>query len=649
MDIERQFACFSRTANFRIDVSKKEHAYLQPFQHFKAFVTSRRSRSTTEHMLRALLLHGPTRAMDGGGVLTVLLLVLLLGLAGSSPPPEPVACAHGTYDCNITNAYGSFPDRTICRAASAAFPRTEEELIAAVADAAKAKRKVKVATKHSHSFPKLACPGGHDGTIISTERLNRVVRVDAAKGLMTVESGMVLRDLIQAAAAEGLALPHSPYWYGVTIGGLLATGAHGSSLWGKGGAVHEYVVGMRIVTPAPASQGFAVVRELGADHPDLDAAKVSLGVLGVVSQVTLALQPLFKRSVTFETSDDKNLTEQAAVWGGVHEFGDMAWLPQQRKVIYRKDDRADVNSPGDGLNDYIGFRSTPTADLISTRAAEEDLVTHPTDLARCKRLGEGLTSLIAAAAYGFTNNGSVFTGYPVVGFQHRIQAAGGCMDGPEDKMVTACNWDPRIRGLFFYNNGFSVALSKAPAFIADLQRLRDLNPLAFCDIDANVGMLLRYIKASSAYLGKSEDSLDFDVSYYRSRTKDEPRAHSDVFDELEQMALRKYGALPHWGKNRNFAFDGVSARYPMVGKFLEVKRRYDPEGIFSSEWSDQVLGIKGSPIILRKQCAIEGLCICSDHSHCAPEKGYFCRPGKVYKEARVCSSGTSGEPYKKHA
>uniref|UniRef100_A0ACD5XHV7 Uncharacterized protein n=1 Tax=Avena sativa TaxID=4498 RepID=A0ACD5XHV7_AVESA len=548
--------------------------------------------------------------MDSGKVLVVLLLGLLLGVARSSPSPEPVACAHGTWDCTVTNAYGSFPDRHVCHAANAAFPSTEQELVAAVAAAAAAKRKVKVATKYSHSFTKLACPGGRDGTIISTERLNRTVSVDSANGLMTVESGMLLKDLIQAAAEAGLALPHSPYWHGLTIGGLVATGAHGSSLWGKGSAVHEYVVGMRIVTPAPASQGFAIVRELGIAEDtsaDLDAVKVSLGVLGVVSQVTLKLQPMFKRSVTLEKRDDTDLPAQAAVWGNLHEFGDMTWLPGQGKVIYRRDDRVPVSTSGNGLTHYPRFRANPTARArASSEVVEQDVP--------------------ELHGQGFTNNGS-FTGYPVVGFQNRIQAS-----GTEEDM-----WDPRIRGSFHHFLGFSIALSNAPLFIAEVQQLRDLNPsCAFSGLDANLGVLLRYVRASSAYLGKSEDSLDFDITYYRSLTE-----HADVVDELEQLALNKYGAVPHWGKNRNRAFDGAIAKYPKAGEFLKVKARYDPHGIFSSEWSDQVLGINGSPSIVGRGCAMEGLCVCSHDSHCAPEKGYSCQPGKVFVEARVCSTSTA--------
>ncbi|KAM3403991.1 hypothetical protein ACQJBY_007225 [Aegilops geniculata] len=570
-----------------------------------------------------------------GSSAAVLLVGILLQLAGCSPPPDPVTCTHGTSNCTVTNTYGSFTDRTICHAANVVYPSTEQELVAAVAAAASAKRKMKVATKHSHSGPKLACPGGSQGTIISTARLNRAVRIDADRQLITVESGMVLRDLIQAAAAAGLSLPHSTYWYGLTIGGLLATGAHGSGLWGKGGAVHEYVVGLRIVTPAPACHGFAMVRELGADHPDLDAAKVSLGVLGVVSQVTLALQPLFKRSVTFVRRNDSDFRARVAEWGRLHEFADMIWLPQHGSVVYRQDDRVDVATPGNGLSDLALFRSNPTALLVRARAAEERLQDNGTDIARCEAEQEAATRQLPAL--GFTNDGVSFTGYPIVGYQHRIQASGSCIDGPEDGLLSSCAWDPRIRGTFLYNSGFSVPLSKVSAFVADMQRLRDLKPAAFCAL-LRAGVVLRYVKASSAHLGKPEDSVDVDIIFYRSHSDGMPRAHADVLDEIEQMALGKYGGLPHWGKNRNFAFDGVIARYPKAHKFLKVKNMYDPDGLFSSEWTDQVLGVNGTPNIIKKRCAIEGLCVCSDDLHCAPEQGYFCRPGKVYTKARVCSS-----------
>lgn len=116
-----------------------------------------------------------------------LLVILVVGLrlAGASPPPQPVACTKGTTDCTVTNVYGSFPDRTICRAADASFPRTEAELVAAVAAAAAAggRRRRRRGTPQ---LPQAGVPRRRDGTIISTRFLNRTVAVDAAARRITV-------------------------------------------------------------------------------------------------------------------------------------------------------------------------------------------------------------------------------------------------------------------------------------------------------------------------------------------------------------------------------------------------------------------------------------------------------------------------------
>ncbi|CAI9096798.1 OLC1v1033013C1 [Oldenlandia corymbosa var. corymbosa] len=557
-----------------------------------------------------------------------------------SPPPDPVKCSNRNLDCTIENAYGSFPDRSICHAAEVAYPTTEEELISIVANATMLKMKMKVATKTSHSIPKLMCPGGENGLIISTKLLDQTVSVDQSELIMTVQSGMMLRDLISKAAAAGMALPYAPYWLGVTVGGMLGTGAHGSSLWGSGSAVHDSVVQLRIVSPAGPDEGYAKVRTLESGDPQLDAAKVSLGVLGVISQVTLKLQPNFKRSLTLMEKNDSGLGDEALTFGKDHEFADFSWFPSQKKVVYRLDDRVPTNISGTGLDDFFGFRSTPSLLLAAIRTTEvgQELISSANG--KCIS-GAANTLALKTLAYGYTNDGILFTGYPIVGYHNHLQASGSCLNGIEDALFTACPWDPRVEGVFFFQTSFSISLSKVKGFIEDIKSLVELEPKALCGINIYNGILMRYVTTSSAYLGKQEDGLDFDITYYRSKDPTKPRLYEDVLEEIEQMAMFKYGALPHWGKNRNVAFIGAIEKYTKADEFLKVKNEYDPDGLFSSEWTDQILGLKDGISIVRNGCALEGLCICSQDIHCAPESGYFCRPGRIYKEARVCRFSSS--------
>ncbi|XP_059634440.1 probable L-gulonolactone oxidase 6 [Cornus florida] len=564
------------------------------------------------------------------------MFVLMICMVNCSPPEDPIKCSSNNSNCTITNSYGAFPDRSVCRAADVAYPTTEEELISTVAMATMERRKIKVATRFSHSIPKLVCPDGDNGLLISTKYLNHTLNVDQDNMTMSVESGVTLRQLINEAAKAGLALPYAPYWWGLTIGGLMGTGAHGSSLWGTGSSVHDYVVQLRIITPAGPEEGYAKVWTLDNGDPNLNAARVSLGVLGVISQVTLRMQPLFKRAVTFLERNDSDLGDQAVSFGHQHEFADLTWYPSQRKVVYRIDDRVTSNASGNGLNDFTGFRSTLSLVLKTIRYTEENQESNGDADGKCINAKLNLFTL-KISAYGLTNDGIAFTGYPVVGYQNRLQASGGCLDSLKDSMITACPWDHRVDGLFFHQTTFSIGLSKVKSFIQDVQNLIQLEPKSMCGAELYNGFLMRYVKTSTAYLSKQEDALDFDITYYRSKNPMTPRLYEDILEEIEQLAMVKYGGLPHWGKNRNVAFDGVIKKYKNAQKFFKVKKMYDPLGLFSSEWTDQVLGLKDGVTIVKEGCALEGLCVCSEDIHCAPNKGYVCRPGKIYKDARVCT------------
>ncbi|KAI8568751.1 hypothetical protein RHMOL_Rhmol02G0224900 [Rhododendron molle] len=557
------------------------------------------------------------------------------------PPPPPVQCARTGSGCNLSNSYGVWGDREDCSVPTVLYPTTEEELRLAVADAVKNNLKVKATTKFSHTIPKLACPStkpAGNSILISTENYNSQIVVDRSNMAVTADSGVGLRALIDAVEAEGLSLAAAPYWEGVSVGGLISTGAHGSSWWGKGGAVHDHVIGISLVVPASGSQGYAKILRLGEKDPGFDAARVSLGLLGVISKVTFSLEQGFKRSITYSFTNDVGIEDKYTEHAKDHEFADITWYPSKHEAVYRIDDRVPLNTSGDGVNDFLGFQSTSILVSKSTRATEKALDNARNVDGKCAMASSfiGYKKLIAN---GLKNNNLIFTGYPVVGRQGKMQTSGSCLYSPASRIDVSCAWDPRINGLFFYESTAIFPAQKFANFILDVKRLRDLKPENFCGADIYNGFLIRFIKASNAYLGQPEDSVVVDFNYYRADEASTPRLNQDVWEEVEQMAFFKYGARPHWAKNRIVAFSDVGKKYPNFQKFIAAKKKLDPMNMFSSEWSDEILFGKGGERY--DGCALEGQCICSEDRHCSPGKGYFCQKGLVYQEARVCRYSTA--------
>ncbi|KAL2318211.1 hypothetical protein Fmac_032087 [Flemingia macrophylla] len=563
--------------------------------------------------------------MAGGYWLHCLLTILCsIRTVHSKIPQSPVECT--VSGCTLSNAYGAWG----CSALNATYPTTEEQLRSAVSYAVRNNLKAKVVTRFSHTIPKLACP--QDPTLlISTENYDSGIQIDAVNSAVTVDAGVGLRRLIDAVEDAGFSLAAAPYWEGVSVAGLISTGAHGSSWWGRGGAVHDYVVGLSVVVPASESEGYAKVLRLESRDPLLSAAKVSLGVLGAISKVKLSLEHRFKRSITYNFTEDNGIEDVYIDHAKQYEFADITWYPSRHTAVYRYDSRVPLNASGNGLNDFIGFQNNPILVSEAVRGSEKLFETKRDTNGKCLTAATTL-AFKKLVANGLKNNGNIFTGYPVVGFQGKMQTSGSCLYST--RIDTSCSWDPRIKGLFFYETTAIFPASKVGDFIRDVRKLRDLNPQNFCGVDNYNGLLFRFIKASSAYLGQPEDSVVVDFNYYRANDPSDPRLNQDVWEEVEQLAFFKHGAKPHWAKNRNVAFLGVQQKYPKFNMFLSAKHKLDPQNVFSSKWSDDILF--GKELEKFDGCALDGLCICTEDRHCSPQKGYYCSHGLVYKEARVC-------------
>ncbi|MGD8473139.1 MAG: FAD-linked oxidase C-terminal domain-containing protein [Anaerolineae bacterium] len=160
------------------------------------------------------------------------------------------------------------------------------------------------------------------GLVLNLVRMNRILEIDRANLMVTVEAGIITADLQAHVEKLGLFYPPDPSSIKhSTIGGNIACNAGGPRCL-KYGITGDYVMGLEVVLADGRifrTGGKAIKNVTGYDLTSLFVG--SEGTLGIITQATLRLiaLPETKRTAraVFPHLDDASKAVNEILWGGV--------------------------------------------------------------------------------------------------------------------------------------------------------------------------------------------------------------------------------------------------------------------------------------------------------------------------------------------
>ena len=212
-------------------------------------------------------------------------------------------------------------------------PRSREDLVEIIQRARNAGKKIRV-TGSSHSFSPLVPT---DDYLVYNSRMRAVSvdQSDPARPLLTVESGATGADALTVMTPQGVALPTNVVLQSVTYGGLIAAGCHGSG-WNNP-TLSDLVESMDIIDAAGAVRTYS---ESAVGPEAMNAARLNLGLFGIIDTITLRAVPAF--NVRNVDRTDLTMAEVLQNLGDIvtgHEYVDLFWWPFNDRIWLKTYDR----------------------------------------------------------------------------------------------------------------------------------------------------------------------------------------------------------------------------------------------------------------------------------------------------------------------
>lgn len=409
-------------------------------------------------------------------------------------------------------------------------PSSESDVVAIVKRAALNNQKVK-AVGSGHSFTGIAVP---NEVMIDLTRLNRVTNVDLARGLVTVQAGIVLSELNAQLERHQLSMPNLGDVTYQTLAGALSTSTHGTGLQRTGLAAQ--IVAFRMVTAA----GDVLICSEHENQEVFHCGRVSLGALGVLSEVSLNVVPAFNLRAVEQPMriDDvlRNFTQLITD----NDFFEFYWVPHTKWALTKAN-----NVSTDAIDSPSRFATWYNKMFLENYA-----------FGLLCRLGRLFPKLIPKLATIIPSSGRV----EYVNISHRIFSS--------------------KRLVKFYEMEYSISLEAlVPALREVMQMVADRG------FKISFPVEVRCTASDNIPLSTSTGRQSAYIAVHMFKGTE----YAEYFSAVEAI-LRKYEGRPHWGKIHNLDASQISRLYPEYQRFIEVRNQLDPEGVFTNDYLRRVLG-----------------------------------------------------------
>ena len=161
--------------------------------------------------------------------------------------------------------------------------------------------------------------GTQRGEALDITPLSGISSYEPTELVVTVRGGTALADLEMALAEKGQCLPFEPPRFGMqgTVGGMVAAGLAGPARACVGG-VRDYVLGAKLLNGRAELLAFGgTVMKNVAGYDVSRALAGSMGVLGVICEVSLKVLPVAPATLTLRlAADQAGAIRRLNEWGG---------------------------------------------------------------------------------------------------------------------------------------------------------------------------------------------------------------------------------------------------------------------------------------------------------------------------------------------